>query len=187
MAAKELAGRTALVTGGSRGIGRAVCVRLAREGAGRDQLCAERGGGARGRAAVRAEGAECLIVEADVCPRIWSRHGRATVERGLGPIDLLVTSAGIAPAETRGRGLVRDLATDHRGERRRHVPAGHGGQGRHDRARLRTDRLLRLDRGLRPRPTMLAYSTSKAAVVGLRAAAPRRSRRTSGSTPSRPG
>jgi 3-oxoacyl-[acyl-carrier protein] reductase len=33
MASKELSGRTALVTGGSRGIGRAVCLRLAEAGA----------------------------------------------------------------------------------------------------------------------------------------------------------
>ena len=62
MAAKELAGRIALVTGGSRGIGRAVCVRLASEGARIALNYASNAAAAREAQAVQAltkSGADC--------------------------------------------------------------------------------------------------------------------------------
>lgn len=97
-------GRTALVTGGSRGIGRAVSRRLAREGAlvavhyGHDAAAAERtvkeietdGGRAF---AVRAE----LGVPGDAAT-LWSAFDRelAAYDAGTGPgLDILVNNAGI--------------------------------------------------------------------------------------------
>src|ERR687892_198844 len=95
---KELADRTALVTGGGRGIGRAVCVRLARAGARVAINYAANDAAAREtRRLVEAEGAACTLVKADV-----SDPGavRRMVEEAstLGPIDLLVHSAGMAEA-----------------------------------------------------------------------------------------
>ena len=86
MAAKELAGRTALVTGGSRGIGRAVCVRLARDGARVAINYASNEAAAReAKTLVEAAGAECRLVQADVSDpdavRQWpgrDRVGRLT-------------------------------------------------------------------------------------------------------------
>ncbi|HSA80860.1 MAG TPA: SDR family NAD(P)-dependent oxidoreductase, partial [Geminicoccaceae bacterium] len=103
MTAKELDGRTALVTGGSRGIGRATCVRLAREGA--SVAINYSGNEAAALEALRlveAEGARGQIVQGDVSDPEDVARMIGETERGLGPVDLLVTSAGIAPEETRG-------------------------------------------------------------------------------------
>ena len=67
MADKEFAGRTALVTGGSRGIGRAICARLARAGA---WLAINHSASAEGAGEtlelVKAEGGDGRVYQADV-------------------------------------------------------------------------------------------------------------------------
>ncbi|HEV3170466.1 MAG TPA: SDR family oxidoreductase [Actinocrinis sp.] len=93
MTARPLAGRTALVAGGSSGIGAATAVALAREGA--DVAIAAR------RAveltevadAVRAHGARALTVLADFAADDGVASCVETVRDRLGPIDLLIYSA----------------------------------------------------------------------------------------------
>lgn len=92
----ELAGRVALVTGGSQGIGRAVALRLAQEGARvvvaarsrdpLDQVVAE----------IRAAGGQAVAVQGDVslsddCTRLVDETIRA-----FGALDILVNNAGTA-------------------------------------------------------------------------------------------
>lgn len=86
----------ALVTGGSRGIGRAVVLELAREGYDvsfchqRASACAE-----QTEAEAKDFGAHVLSRVADVTDGASIRDFVAETERRLGPIDVLVTSAGI--------------------------------------------------------------------------------------------
>jgi NAD(P)-dependent dehydrogenase (short-subunit alcohol dehydrogenase family) len=90
----ELASHTAVVTGASSGIGRAICLELARE---RPNLVLAARDEARlfeVAAACRARGAEALVVPTDVdsedgCRNLIDR----TVER-FGGIDVLVANAG---------------------------------------------------------------------------------------------
>jgi len=95
-----LPGRTAVVTGGNRGIGRAVALMLARAGADVAITCHSRVAEADavvaeierlGRRALRAAGdhADPAVVE-----RIF-----AEVDQGLGRLDLFVGNAGIWPVE----------------------------------------------------------------------------------------
>ena len=89
----DLSGKVALVTGGSRGIGRAIAERLYAAGAhvailGRDEaraqeVAAQLTGKGRARA-FRADVASTVDVEAV----------HAQVEKGLGPVDILVNNAG---------------------------------------------------------------------------------------------
>jgi 3-oxoacyl-[acyl-carrier protein] reductase len=168
MARGELAGRTALVTGGSRGIGRAVGVRLAREGARVALNYASNEAAAReAQRLVEAEGAECLLVKADVSEPDAVAAMVGAAERGLGPIDLLVTSAGIALPEARGEVSFatwrRIMAVNLDGT---FLPVMAVKDGMIARGFGRIVCFASIA-GLRPRPTMLAYSTSKAAVVGF--------------------
>jgi NAD(P)-dependent dehydrogenase (short-subunit alcohol dehydrogenase family) len=100
----SLGGRVALVTGGSRGIGQAISVGLAQDGADvavnyvRDEQAAHETADAIVRLGRRA-----LVVKASVDNLHEVIEMVETVERELGPIGILVHSAGIA---SRGRSVV---------------------------------------------------------------------------------
>ena len=168
MVSQELAARTALVTGGARGIGRAICVRLAQAGARVAINYARNEEAAReAERLVRDEDAECVLLREDVSEPAAVAAMIAEAERTLGPIGLLVTSAGIAPTE--GRGAVsfetwrRIMAVNVDGT---FLPIMAVKDGMMARGYGRIVCFTSIA-ALRPRPHMLAYSTSKAAVIGF--------------------
>ena len=92
----DLSGRTALVTGGSRGIGRAIALRLAGQGA--DVAFSYRGNEAAAKATVgdiEALGRKGLAVRADVSDAEAADGLVKTVLDAFGKIDILVNNAGI--------------------------------------------------------------------------------------------
>ena len=92
---RSLAGRVALVTGGSRGIGRATCLALASQGAAVAVLCRSRIKEAQEVVEqIRSTGGRALAVEANVLdPEAIKRSTREAVAT-LGRIDILVNNAG---------------------------------------------------------------------------------------------
>jgi 3-oxoacyl-[acyl-carrier protein] reductase len=93
----EFAGRVALVTGGSRGIGRATALRLAAEGADVAISYRTRGDDAQTAvAAIEAAGAAAIAVACDVSQPDQVQHLVDQVRHTLGPIDLLVHGGAIS-------------------------------------------------------------------------------------------
>lgn len=91
----RLTGKTALVTGASRGIGRAIAAALAREGV-KIAVAARRVGLLEelAREIVAQRGQEPLILEADLyCDGAGEKLARAA-EDALGCVDILVNAAG---------------------------------------------------------------------------------------------
>jgi 3-oxoacyl-[acyl-carrier protein] reductase len=104
----DLTNRVALVTGGSRGIGRAVALALANAGADvavnyrdRERQAAEVVD------SIRAAGRRAVAIGADVSSRQAVEAMVRQVEAELGPVDVLVNNAGVATV----RGL-DDLTED---------------------------------------------------------------------------
>lgn len=96
----ELMGKTALISGASRGIGRAIALSLAKNGV--DVAINYRSRPAEAeevRTQVEALGRRSVIVESDVSVAADIAKMVETVRTELGSIDILVNNAGIARAE----------------------------------------------------------------------------------------
>ena len=92
----SLAGKCAVVTGGGRGIGRAVCLALAAQGA---DVVVNYAGSAEAAGetakACRALGVRAIAVQADVADEAQAAALVETAVRELGGVDILVNNAGI--------------------------------------------------------------------------------------------
>ena len=161
-------GRTALVTGGARGIGRAICETLARRGArvavnyrtSRQDVEETVG-------RITDAGAKAIAVRADVSdPNQVTAMVREVTER-LGPVDLLVNNAAVfhllAAGEVTPEDWQQTLGVNLTGAylvtwavKDSMITRGYG-------------RIVNLSSigGLRARPRSIAYSVSKAGLIAL--------------------
>jgi NAD(P)-dependent dehydrogenase (short-subunit alcohol dehydrogenase family) len=91
---KKLDGKVALITGGDSGIGRAVAVLFAREGADvAISYLAEHDDAQATKSAVEAEGRRCVLLPGDVTKREYCRNAVAATVDAFGRIDVLVNNA----------------------------------------------------------------------------------------------
>jgi 3-oxoacyl-[acyl-carrier protein] reductase len=91
-----LAGQTALVTGGSKGIGRAICLALAKEGA--NVIIAARNEGEIKETIdkLKAMGGKALAIQADVRSEEDVRRLISMTIDKCGRLDILINNAGVA-------------------------------------------------------------------------------------------
>jgi NAD(P)-dependent dehydrogenase (short-subunit alcohol dehydrogenase family) len=91
----KLQGKTALITGGDSGIGRATAVLFAREGADVAivYLSEEQEDAEETQRAVEAEGRRCLLIVGDVRDSTFCRKAVERTVKELGKLDLLVNNA----------------------------------------------------------------------------------------------
>ena len=92
----DLSGKSAVVTGGSRGIGRAICLRLAEQGA--DVAFSYRGNAAAARetvAAIEALGRKAVALQGDVSDPAAAEGLVKEALAAFGKVDILVNNAGI--------------------------------------------------------------------------------------------
>jgi meso-butanediol dehydrogenase/(S,S)-butanediol dehydrogenase/diacetyl reductase len=164
----RFAGRVAIVTGGSQGIGLAVAQRLAREGARVALVAKDRDRLDRAVRNLRESGAEALGLVADVADEIETRRYVSETVDAFGRIDVLVNNAGVievaALVDTSAKAWDRVLAVNARGTflgcrevARRMIEQGSGG------------RIVNIASGAGRQggPMISSYAASKFAVVGL--------------------
>ena len=172
MSRQDFTGRVALVTGGSRGIGRAICLQLGRAGAWvAVNYASNEDAAAETLAAIVEAGGDGDLFKADVSSVDQTDRMFSAIEAEKGPVDLLVTNAGIAsyqddkemPVEMWRRILSVNLdGTFHCVWRAK--------QGMLDRGDGRIVCISSIN-GISPsmlRPDrLIAYGTSKSAVIGF--------------------
>lgn len=168
MSAEDSAPRVALVTGASRGIGRAVAERLARDGMDVAVTYSQDADGAAATAAaVEALGRRSLSIAADVRDAQSVDNAVTQVAESLGDIAVLVNNAGV-----RHDGLAVRLSDDDWSDT---LNANLTGAFNCSRAALRGMIRARWGRivmissvaGMHGNPGQAAYGASKAGMIGL--------------------
>ena len=164
----SLKGNVALVTGGSRGIGRAVCLELARRGA---AVAVNYGGSAAAAAETvqlcRALGVEAEAFQADVADPAACEGLVTAVKERFGRLDILVNNAGIARdgllMTAKEEDFTQTLDTNLKGAYFCTRAAAKV------MLRQKYGRIICLSSivGLRGNPGQTAYAASKAGVIGL--------------------
>ncbi len=166
--AAGLAGQCVLVTGGGRGIGRAIAQGLATAGAVVAVLARSTAELEETRRLIEAGGGRCLALRADVTDRAAVEAAVARAEAELGPLDLLVNGAGShlavgEPWQVDPDAWWADVESNLRGPFlcSRAVLPGMIVRGR--------GRIVTIASGaaLEPRPHSTAYAAAKAAVLRL--------------------
>ncbi|MGN6465498.1 MAG: SDR family oxidoreductase [Rhizobiaceae bacterium] len=106
----KLEGKVALITGGDSGIGRAVAVLFAREGADIAIVhLTEKADAGVTRKAVEKEGRRCLVITGDVAKRSFCERAVASVIKEFGALNVLVNNAAF---QIHSKRLV-DLSEEH--------------------------------------------------------------------------
>jgi len=96
----KLEGRTALVTGASRGIGKAIALALAEAGCNVVvNYRKEREAAQQTAAAIRQLGRVCTVIQADVSSHSEVERLVSETEKAFGQVDILVNNAGIAQSK----------------------------------------------------------------------------------------
>ncbi len=164
----SLAGRCAIVTGGSRGIGQAIARKLAEEGA--RVVVAARSGDAAAEAAavIVASGGEAISIPCDVrSSGDVDRLVNQALER-YGHIDILVNNAGISPVVVEPQEIREDdwdaiLDTNLKGTFLLSTAASHDMIARGSGVIINIASIA----GVQPIPLESAYCASKAGMIGL--------------------
>ena len=102
-----LQNKVALVTGGSRGLGRAICLALAEEGARVAVNYVRTDPAELVKQLADQRGAKAVAVRGDVSKPEAVREVFDTAERELGPVDILINNAGTWPTA-----LVQDMTEE---------------------------------------------------------------------------
>ena len=164
----SLKGNVALVTGGSRGIGRAVCLELARQGAAVAVNYAGNSAAAEETVKLcRALGVEAEAFRADVADPAACDALTAAVKERFGRLDILVNNAGIARdgllMTAKEEDFSQTLDTNLKGAYFCTKAAAKV------MLRQKYGRIVCLSSvvGLRGNPGQTAYAASKAGVIGL--------------------
>jgi len=93
---EKLTGKKALITGGDSGIGQAVAVHFAREGADVAIVYKESDDDAgETRKLVEKEGRSCILIKGDLSKKDFRTECSAQIEKEWGKLDILVNNAGI--------------------------------------------------------------------------------------------
>ena len=161
-------GKTAVVTGGSRGIGRAVCLELAAGGANVVLCYAGNEAAAQETAqAVEAMGAKALVVRCDVSDAVQVDALVKSAVEAFGRIDILVNNAGI----TRDNLLMRMSEADFDAVVAANLKGAFLCMKAASRLMLkqRYGRIVNLSSvvGLRGNAGQVNYAASKAGVIGM--------------------
>ena len=109
MATGRLEGKTAVVTGGSNGIGRACAERFAREGANVVIADLQRAPGESVAAAIADTGGQARFVELEAASQESNEAMAAAAVDLFGSIDVVVTAAGVSSGEYRSGDLEGNL------------------------------------------------------------------------------